>query len=140
MSIEETEQEIIDEFSFFEDWSGKYAHIIDLGKSLNPMPDEEKKEQFLVKGCQAKVWLYPRFENGRIFFDADSDAMITKGIVSLMVRALSGQSPRDILDCKLRFVDEIGLKEHLSPMRSNGLVSMIKQMKMYALALSARSA
>ncbi|MCB0397714.1 MAG: SufE family protein [Flavobacteriales bacterium] len=138
-SIENITEEIVEEFGFFEDWMDKYEHIISLGKSLPPLDEANRKDDFLVKGCQSRVWLVPRFEDGLVYFDADSDAIITKGLVALMVRALSGQTPADIVAANLSFVDQIGLKEHLSPTRSNGLVSMIKQMKMAALAYSAKS-
>lgn len=139
MNIRDTEKEIIEEFGLFDDWMDRYEHIIELGKSLAPMDADLKTEERLVKGCQSRVWLYPRFENGKIHFEADSDALITRGLVALMVRVLSGHTPDEIVASDLTFIDAIGLKEHLSPTRSNGLVSMIKQMKMYALALSTQA-
>jgi cysteine desulfuration protein SufE len=138
MSIQETETEIIDEFSMFEDWMGKYEHIIEMGKSL-PMIDEKyKTDDRLIKGCQSKVWMHSELKDGKIIFTSDSDAIITKGLVALVVRVLSGHSPNDILEAKMDFVEKIGLKEHLSPTRANGLVNMIKQMKLDALAFQAR--
>ena len=134
MSIEEIEQEIIDEFELFEDWMGKYEYLIDMGKSLPIIEDKYKTEDKLIKGCQSRVWMQSELKDGKIIFTADSDAIITKGMVALMVRVLSNHTPDDILNAKLGFVDKIGLTQHLSPTRSNGLVSMIKQMKMDALA------
>jgi len=140
MSIEETEQEITEEFALFgTDWEGKYEHLIDLGRSLPLIAGELKTEDRLIKGCQSKVWLHSRLENGLVFFSADSDAIITKGIVALMVRVLSGHTPAEIVAAKLGFIDQIGLKEHLSPTRANGLVSMIKQMKLDALAFQLKA-
>lgn len=134
MSIQETEKEIISEFELFDDWMDKYNYLIDLGKSLDPMEETYKQDKFLIQGCQARVWLHATKDNGRVRFDADSDALITKGIVALLVRVLSGQTPADIINANLGFIDRIGLKEHLSQTRSNGLNNMIKQMKLYALA------
>jgi len=137
MSIKEIEQEIIEEFELFgDDWEGKYEHLIDLGKSLPKIKEELKTEERIIKGCQSKVWLNSEVENGKVIFTADSDAIITKGMVALMIRVLSGQKPEDIVNAELSFIEKIGLKEHLSPTRANGLVSMIKQMKLDALALS----
>lgn len=136
MSIKEIEQEMIDEFELFgDDWEGKYEHLIDIGKSLPKIKDELKTEDRIIKGCQSKVWLHSELKDGKILFTADSDAIITKGMVALMIRVLSGQKPEDIMNAELSFIDKIGLKEHLSPTRANGLVSMIKQMKLDALAL-----
>lgn len=138
MSIKETENEIIDEFSMFEDWMGKYEHIIEMGKSL-PMIDEKyKTDDRLIKGCQSKVWMHSELKNGKILFTADSDAIITKGLVALVIRVLSEHTPDEIIDAKMDFVEQIGLKEHLSPTRANGLVNMIKQMKLDALAYKAK--
>ncbi len=137
MSIKEIELEIIEEFELFgDDWEGKYEHLIDLGKSLPKIKEELKTEERIIKGCQSKVWLNSEVENGKVIFTADSDAIITKGMVALMIRVLSGQKPEDIVNAELSFIEKIGLKEHLSPTRANGLVSMIKQMKLDALALS----
>ena len=138
MGIAEIEKEIIDEFTLFPEWMDKYEHLIELGKSLPPFDEKNKCEQNLISGCQSRVWLDASYENGAIFFTADSDAIITKGIVSLLVRVLSGQTPQAILDAKLEFIDQIGLRENLSPTRANGLLSMVKQMKMYALAFQTR--
>lgn len=134
MSIEEIEKEIIEEFEFFgEDWESKYEHLIDLGKSLPLIKPELKTEDRIIKGCQSQVWLNAEQKDGKIVFTADSDAIITKGMVALMVRVLSEQKPEDIVKANMAFVDKIGLKEHLSPTRANGLVSMINQMKKEAL-------
>lgn len=137
MSIQEIEKEIIEEFELFgDDWEGKYEHIIDLGKSLPKIKEEYKTDDRIIKGCQSKVWLHSELKDGKIVFTADSDAIITKGMVALMIRVLSNQKPEDVVSANLEFIDKIGLKEHLSPTRANGLVSMIKQMKLDALALS----
>ncbi len=132
--LESRQQQIIDEFSIFSDWMDKYEYLIELGKELEPMPDSEKTEQNLIKGCQSQVWLTATCANGVITFRADSDAIITKGIIALLIKVLSGLSPKDIIDADLRFIDAIGLRENLSPTRSNGLASMIRQIKMYAIA------
>lgn len=134
MSIQEIEEQIIEEFSNFEEWLDKYAYLIELGKECPIIDERHKTEDNLIKGCQSRVWLSCEYSDGRLHFKADSDAVITKGIISLLIRALDGQTPKDIAAADLRFIDEIGLKEHLSPTRSNGLTSMVKQMKMYALA------
>ena len=133
-SINEIQDAIIDEFSFFGDWMEKYEYIIELGKDLPLIDAQYKTEDYLVRGCQSKVWLHASLEDEKVIFKADSDAIITKGIIGLLIRVLSGHSPQDILDADLYFLDKIGLKEHLSPTRANGLVSMLKQMKLYALA------
>ncbi len=134
MTIEEKQEELIEEFSVFDDWMQRYEYMIDLGKSL-PMIDESlKTDDKLIKGCQSKVWLHSQMKDGKIEYTADSDAIITKGIVAILVRVFSNQKPEDILQADTGFIDEIGLKEHLSPTRANGLVSMVKQMKMDALA------
>lgn len=138
MTIAETEQEVVEEFEFLDEWMDKYEHLIELGKSLPLISDEFKTSENIIKGCQSQVWLHAKLKDGLIEFTADSDAIITKGIIALMVRVLNQQKPADILAAELSFVDQIGLKEHLSPTRSNGLVSMIKQMKMYALAYQAK--
>jgi cysteine desulfuration protein SufE len=139
MSIAEQEREIVEEFGMFDQWDDKYQYIIDLGKSLEPMDEKYKTEDRLIKGCQSRVWLHTEQRDGKIYFHADSDAIITKGLVALMVRVLSGHTAKEIVDAPLTFIDEIGLKEHLSPTRSNGLVSMVKQMKLDALAMSAKN-
>jgi cysteine desulfuration protein SufE len=134
MTIKEIQEEIIDEFSMFDDWMDRYQYIIDLGKSLPIIETKYKLDENLIKGCQSKVWLYSELENKTIKYSADSDAILTKGIAALLLRVYSGQKPGDILIANTGFIDEIGLKEHLSPTRANGLVSMIKQIKMYAIA------
>ncbi|MDN3722906.1 SufE family protein [Aequorivita sp. SDUM287046] len=134
MSIEVIQEELIDEFSMFDDWMQRYEYMIELGKSLPLIDQNLKTDDKLIKGCQSKVWLHSEMRDGKIVYTADSDAIITKGIVAILVRAFSNQKPQAILNAKTDFIDEIGLKEHLSPTRANGLVSMIKQMKLYALA------
>lgn len=134
MTIKEIQQEIIDEFLLFDDWMERYEYIIDLGKSLPIISPEFKQDENLIKGCQSKVWLYSELENDTIKYTADSDAILTKGIVALLLRVFSHQKATDILAADTIFIDKIGLKEHLSPTRANGLVSMIKQIKMYAIA------
>ena len=134
MTIKEIQEEIIDEFSMFDDWMERYEYIIELGKSLPIIDSKYKLEDNLIKGCQSKVWLYSELEDQNVKFTADSDAILTKGIVALLLRVYSGQKPEDILVAETQFIDEIGLKEHLSPTRANGLVSMLKQIKMYAIA------
>jgi cysteine desulfuration protein SufE len=138
MSIQETENEIIDEFSMFEDWMGKYEHIIEMGKSLPIIDEKYRTDDRLIKGCQSKVWMHSELKSGKIYFTGDSDAIITKGLVAMVIRVLSEHSPDEILDAKMDFVEKIGLKEHLSPTRANGLVNMIKQMKLDALAYKAK--
>ncbi|WP_233861290.1 SufE family protein [Tenacibaculum piscium] len=133
MTIKEIQEEIIDEFSMFDDWMERYEYIIDLGKSLPIINETYKLDENLIKGCQSKVWLYSELKNDTIHFTADSDAILTKGIVALLLRVYSNQTPQEILNADTKFIDEIGLKEHLSPTRANGLVSMIKQIKMYAI-------
>ena len=136
MSINEIQDEIIEEFSGFDDWMDKYQLLIDLGNEQEPLEDRYKTEQNLIDGCQSRVWLVADFADGIISFRAESDALIVKGIVALLIRVLSGHTPQEILDADLYFIEEIGLKEHLSPTRSNGLVAMVKQMRSYALAFS----
>jgi cysteine desulfuration protein SufE len=136
MSITEKENEIVEEFALFDDWMDKYEHLISLAKDLPLISEDKKVDDNLVRGCQSRVWLTANHENGKIFFTADSDAIITKGIVALLVRVFNNESAENIVNAKMSFIDEIGLKEHLSPTRSNGLVSMIKEMKTYALAYS----
>ena len=137
-TINEVQDEIIEEFSGFDDWMDKYQLLIDMGSGQEPLPEEYKTEQNLIDGCQSRVWLQADYREGRVVFRAESDALIVKGIVDLLVRVLSGHTPQAILDADLYFIDRIGLKEHLSPTRSNGLVAMLKQMKMYALAFKAK--
>ncbi len=137
MTITEIENEIIEEFDLFgDDWEGKYEHLIELGKSLPKIDNALKTEDRIIKGCQSKVWLHSLKKDDKIIYTADSDAIITKGMVALMIRVLSNQSPKDILNANLEFINKIGLTEHLSPTRANGLLSMIKQMKLDAIALS----
>ncbi len=134
MTIKEIQDEIVDEFSMFDDWMQRYEYMIELGKSLPLIDDKYKVDENLIKGCQSKVWVHAELEGDKLAFTADSDAIITKGIVAILIRAYSNQHPADILEADNKFIDEIGLKEHLSPTRANGLVSMIKQLKMYAIA------
>ncbi len=138
MTIKEIQEEIIDEFSMFEDWMERYEYIIELGKSLPLINETFKEDENLIQGCQSKVWLHSEVNNETLQFTADSDAILTKGIVALLLRVFNNQKPMDILNADLFFVDEIGLKEHLSPTRANGLVSMIKQIKLYALAFQSK--
>lgn len=138
-SIDEIQDEIIDEFSVFDDWMDKYALLIDLSNSLPPIEEKYKTNENLIEGCQSRVWLQADYRDGRIWFEAESDAIIVKGIVSLLVRVLSGRTPDEILNADLYFIDRIGLTEHLSPTRSNGLVAMVKQMRMYALAFKVKN-
>ncbi|CAA0218690.1 Cysteine desulfuration protein, SufE [Tenacibaculum maritimum] len=140
MTIKEIQEEIIDEFSMFEDWMERYEYIIDLGKSLPMINEGYKLDENLIKGCQSKVWLYSELKNDVVAFTADSDAILTKGIAALLLRVFSNQKPQDILNADTNFIDEIGLKEHLSPTRANGLVSMVKQIKMYAVAQQSKLA
>lgn len=136
MSIQEIAEDIISDFELFDDWADKYEYIISLGKDLPAMPDTEKTEENLVKGCQSRVWLSARYENGLVYFSADSDAIISKGIIALLVKILNQQPAIEIAQNDFSFIDKIGLKEHLSPNRSNGLVGMMKKMKEYALVFS----
>lgn len=138
-SIDEIQDGIIEEFSVFDDWMDKYALLIDLGNSLPPMDEKYKTPENLIEGCQSRVWLQADYSDGRIDFEAESDAIIVKGIVSLLVRVLSGRTPDEILNAQLYFIEKIGLTEHLSPTRSNGLVAMVKQMRMYALAFKVKN-
>ena len=136
MTINEIQDEIIDEFSGFDDWMDKYQLLIDLGNEQEPLDEKYKVESNLIDGCQSRVWLQADFVDGKINFTAESDALIVKGIVALLIRVLSGHTPQEILDADLYFIEQIGLKEHLSPTRSNGLLAMVKQMRVYALAFS----
>lgn len=140
MTINEQQDEIIEEFSELDDWMDRYQLLIDLGEEQEPLPDNEKTEQNLIDGCQSRVWLVCDENNGILTFRAESDALIVKGIVSLLIRVVSGHTPQEILDADLYFIREIGLTEHLSPTRSNGLLAMIKQMRMYALAFKTKLA
>ena len=138
MTINEIQDEIIEEFSGFDDWMDKYQLLIDLGNEQEPLDEKYKTEQNLIDGCQSRVWLQADYADGKIHFSAESDALIVKGIVALLIRVLSDHTPQEILDANLYFIEEIGLKEHLSPTRSNGLVAMVKQMRVYALAFSTK--
>jgi len=138
MSISEIQEELIEEFGMFDDWMERYEYMIDLGKSLPTIKDSLKTDDRLIKGCQSKVWLNAELKEDKVEFTADSDAIITKGIVAILIRVFSNQKPEDILAANTNFIDEIGLKEHLSPTRANGLVSMIKQLKLYAVAYEAQ--
>ena len=133
-SIETKQDEIVAEFSFFEDWTQRYEYLIELGKSLPLIAAEYKTDSNIIKGCQSKVWVHAELDQDRLVFTADSDAILTKGIIALLIRVFSGENPNTIIEANTSFIDQIGLKEHLSPTRANGLVSMIKQMKLYAIA------
>jgi cysteine desulfuration protein SufE len=139
-TIEEIEQEIIEEFSLFDNWDDKYEYIIDLGKKLPPLDEQHKKDENKVRGCQSTVWLAADYKEGRIYYKADSDAMIVKGLISMLIRVLSGQTADDIVNAKLDFIKEIGMISHLAQTRSNGLLAMVKQMKNYALAYKLKHA
>jgi|OM-RGC.v1.023810418 cysteine desulfuration protein SufE len=134
MSIEEIQNEIVEEFSMFDDWMQRYEYMIELGKSLPLIEEQYKTEDNIIKGCQSKVWVHAELEGDKLVFTADSDAIITKGIIAILIRAFSNQKPKDIIEANTDFIDKIGLKDHLSPTRANGLVSMIKQLKLYAIA------
>ena len=134
MTIQDIQNDIIDEFSMFDDWEERYQYMIDLGKTLPLIDDQYKTEDHIIKGCQSKVWVHASMESDRVNFTADSDAIITKGIIAILIRVFSNQHPQNIIEANTDFIDKIGLKEHLSPTRANGLVSMIKQLKMYAIA------
>lgn len=134
MTIKDIQQEIIEEFSMFDDWMQRYEYMIELGKSLPIINDQYKTDDNIIKGCQSKVWLHAEMKDDKVVFTADSDAIITKGIIAILIRAFSNQTPKAIIEADTNFIDAIGLKEHLSPTRANGLVSMIKQIKMYAIA------
>ena len=139
MKIEELQQEVIDEFSDFDDWMDKYQLLIDLGSEQKPLPEQYKTPQNLIDGCQSRVWLQADYIDGKVHFQAESDALIVKGIVTLLIRVLSDHTPDEILTADLHFINDIGLTEHLSPTRSNGLLAMLKQMKLYAMAFKASS-
>ncbi len=139
MTIKELQEEIVDEFAMFDDWMQRYEYIIELGKSLPLIDEEYKVDENLIKGCQSKVWLKGQQENEKVVFTADSDAILTKGIIAILIRVFSNQKPQEIIEADMSFIDEIGLKEHLSPTRANGLVSMIKNIKMYALAFDSKN-
>jgi len=137
-SLELKEKEIINEFASFEDWMDKYSYIIELGKSLPNIDKQYKLDNYLIKGCQSQVWLHAEYHDGRVFYTADSDAIITKGIANILIRVLSGCTPDEIIGAQMNYVNETGLREHLSPTRANGLLAMIKQMKLYAMAFKAK--
>ncbi len=139
MTINELQDEVIEEFSGFDDWMDKYQLLIDLGNEQEPLGEKYKTESNLIDGCQSRVWLQADYRDGLLWFTAESDALIVKGIVALLIRVLSGHTPQEILDAELYFIDQIGLKEHLSPTRSNGLLAMVKQMRMYALAFKMKN-
>ena len=136
MTINEAQDEIIEEFEAFEDWLDRYQLLVDFGRELKPMPEADKTDKNLIDGCQSKVWFTCRVEDGKIQYTGESDALLVKGIVALLIRVLSNHTPQEIVDADLYFIDRIGLREHLSPTRTNGLVAMLKQMKLYALALN----
>ena len=138
MTIQEIQNDLIDEFSMFDDWMERYEYMIELGKSLPLIDEELQTEDKLIKGCQSRVWLNAEIKDDKVVFTADSDAVITKGIIAILIRAFSNQKPEDIIEADTKFIDEIGLKEHLSPTRANGLVSMVKQLKLYAVAYQAQ--
>jgi cysteine desulfuration protein SufE len=138
-TITEIEEEIIDEFSLFDSWDEKYEYIIDMGKKLKPLDDVYKKEENKIKGCQSTVWMVSELKDGKVIYKAESDAVIVKGLVSMLIRVLSGHSPKEIIDAKLEFIDRIGMKQHLARTRSNGLLSMVKQMKLDATVYFAKS-
>lgn len=138
MTIEELQQEVVDEFSGLDDWMDRYQLLIDLGSEQEPLPEEYKTEKNLIDGCQSRVWLVADYRDGRLHFRAESDALIVKGIVTLLIRVLSDHTPDEILSADLHFISDIGLTEHLSPTRSNGLLAMLKQMKLYAMAYKAK--
>ncbi|MEI8201823.1 MAG: SufE family protein [Bacteroidota bacterium] len=139
MTLKEVEEEIISEFESFDDWMDKYNYIIELGKSLPVIDEKYKADQYLITGCQSKVWVHAEYHDGKVFFSADSDAIITKGIVNLLIRVLSGRTPDEIIEAKMDYINLVGLNDHLSPTRSNGLTAMIKQMKLYALAFKTKN-
>ena len=139
MTIQEIQREVVEEFEFLEDWEQKYEYIIDLGKELKALPEDKKTDDNLIKGCQSKVWIDARMEDGKLYFDADSDGILPKGIVALLVRIYSGHPVKEIIDSDFKFIEEIGLQEFLSPSRANGLMAMTKQIKFYALAYQFKS-
>lgn len=137
-TIDQIQDEVVDEFSAFDDWMDKYALLIELGNSQSPLDEQFKVESNLIEGCQSRVWLHAEYRNGKVLYQAESDAVIVKGIVSLLIKVLSGHTPREILDTHLYFIEQIGLTEHLSPTRSNGLLAMVKQMRLYAMVFKAQ--
>ncbi len=139
MTISELQEQVVSEFSLFDDWMDKYNYLIEMGRTIPVIDENYKTDQYVITGCQSKVWLHAETKDGKIFFSADSDAIITKGIVNLLIRVLSGHTPEEILNANMDFIEKVGLREHLSPTRSNGLTSMVKQMKLYALAFKTKS-
>lgn len=137
-SINEIEEEIVDEFSLFDSWDEKYEYIIDMGKKLKPLEEEHKKDENKIKGCQSTVWMVSEFKDGKVIYRAESDAVIVKGLVSMLIRVLSNHTPKEIMNAKLEFIDKIGMKQHLAQTRSNGLLAMVKQMKLDAAVYSAQ--
>ena len=137
-TIDQIQDEVVDEFSAFDDWMDKYALLIELGNSLSPLDEQFKVESNLIEGCQSRVWLHAEYRDGKVLYQAESDAVIVNGIVSLLIKVLSGHTPREILDTHLYFIEQIGLTEHLSPTRSNGLLAMVKQMRLYAMVFKAQ--
>lgn len=138
MCIDELQDEVIEEFSDFTDWMDKYQLLIDLGNDMEPLEEKYKTESNLINGCQSRVWIHADYQDGKLFFKAESDALIVKGLIALLLRVLGGHTPQEILDADLYFIDRIGLREHLSPTRSNGLLAMVKQIRVYALAFKAK--
>ena len=138
MTIKEIQDSIVEEFSMFDDWMDRYAMLIEMGKDCPMIDAQYRNDNYLINGCQSRVWLHAKLEDGKVYFSADSDAVITKGIINLLIKVLSGQTPKDIIGADMSFLDEIGLKEHLSPTRSNGLLSMVKQMMLYAEVFNSR--
>ena len=138
MTIQEKQQAIVEEFSIFDDWMDRYNYLIELSNELPVIDEKKKNNDYLIRGCQSKVWLDAQYQDGKIIYTADSDAIITKGIIALLIRVLSGRTPQEIMNAKLEFIDQIGLKQNLSPTRANGLLSMIKQMRLYAIAYDAK--
>lgn len=136
--MDKIQEEIVEEFSVFDDWLDKYDYLISLAETLPPIAPEHRTEQYLIQGCQSRVWVDARFDDGKVYYAADSDAIITKGIIALLIRVLNGRTPREVLDTELYFIDAIGLGANLSPTRANGLLAMIKQMRLYALAFASR--
>ena len=136
MSMEEIQQEIIEEFSMYEDWMDKYGYLIELGNDLEELDAKDKNDQNIIKGCQSRVWLVAELKDGKIYFKGESDAVIVKGLVALLLRVVSGRTPQELLETELHFIDDLGLKQHLSPTRSNGLLAMVKQIRLYAVAYS----
>ena len=134
MTIDDIQKEILEEFSIYDDWMDKYSYLIELGNNLPDLPPSEKTDEFLIRGCQSRVWLVPELKDGKIFFRGESDAVIVKGLVALLLRVASGQTPEELMETEMHFIDELGLKQHLSPTRSNGLLAMVKQIRLYAVA------